>query len=199
MTDTCRWKSSQWQLSACSIVKHWPHTQWEGRWDGHQPYRRCQASLKAPLCKAKPYSEMGRTESQLEAPFSKLIVIAFLNLVGKFSFRLLAALASSCLLDLRAFFLLLSCSSFIVGGNTFDWFRISCTRGAEINSELEWCIALLLHGFIPSPTRRAGSANIHVFLCIIEGIFTSGIRLKKPLNCFFKRLDEIFNVMGSSS
>ena len=55
------------QLSACSMVKCWPQTQWEGRYDGRHPYRKHRASLKAPLCRANPCSEMGKAESQLEA------------------------------------------------------------------------------------------------------------------------------------
>ena len=37
------------------------------------PYRKQRASLKAPLCRANPCSEMGKAESQLEAPFSEHI------------------------------------------------------------------------------------------------------------------------------
>ena len=54
------------QLSACSMVKCWPQTQWEGRYDSCHLYRKHRASLKAPLCRANSCSEMGKAESQLE-------------------------------------------------------------------------------------------------------------------------------------
>lgn len=65
------------QLSACSMVKCWPQTQWEGRYDGVQPYRKHRASLKAPSWKRNPCSEIGKAESQLEAPFSEKKIRTF--------------------------------------------------------------------------------------------------------------------------
>ena len=75
---------------------------------GCQPYRKHRASLKAPLCRANPCSEMGRAESQLEAPFSEQIVRAFCSLVDRSSFRSFAVLASYCLWNFRALFLILA-------------------------------------------------------------------------------------------
>ena len=95
------------QLSACSMVKCWPQTQWEGRCDGRHPYRKHRASLKAPLCRANPCSEMGKAESQLEAPFSEQIVRAFCSLVGMLFSRSFAALASHCLWNFCALCLIL--------------------------------------------------------------------------------------------
>ena len=60
----------QAQLRACSMVYCLPRTQFDGRCGGHHPYLRQRASLKAPLCSAKPCSAIGRDESQLDAPFS---------------------------------------------------------------------------------------------------------------------------------
>ena len=95
------------QLSACSIEKFWPQTQWEGRYEGRQPYRKQRASLKAPLCRANPCSEMGKAESQLEAPFSEHIERTLCNVVGRFYFKSSAVLASCCLWNFRALFLVL--------------------------------------------------------------------------------------------
>ena len=95
------------QLRACSVVKCWPQTQWEGRCDGRHRYLKHRASLKAPLCRANPCSVMGNAESQLEAPLTEHIVRSFCSLVGRVSFRSFAVLTSSCLWNLRALFLLL--------------------------------------------------------------------------------------------
>ena len=43
----------QEQLRACSTEKSTPQTQWEGIWEGCQPYRIQSASWKQPLCRAK--------------------------------------------------------------------------------------------------------------------------------------------------
>ena len=57
-----------------------------GRWDGCQPYIKQRVSLKAPLWRANPCSEMGRVESQLEAPFSDDTFRVFVDgLVALFS------------------------------------------------------------------------------------------------------------------
>ena len=63
-------KPPQGQLRACSMVSCFPQTHFAGKSGGLHPYLRHRASLKAPLCRAKPCSAMGRAESQLEAPFS---------------------------------------------------------------------------------------------------------------------------------
>ena len=60
----------QGQFIACSTVRGLPQTQVDGRFGGRQPYRRHKASRKAPLCRAKPCSAIGKADSQLEAPFS---------------------------------------------------------------------------------------------------------------------------------
>ena len=44
---------------ACSIVNRFPQTQLDGNKGGRQPYLRHKASLKAPLCNAKPCSVKG--------------------------------------------------------------------------------------------------------------------------------------------
>jgi len=54
--------------SRCSTAKAAPHSQCVGGLVGAQPYRNAKASTKAPLCRQKPCSLMGRDVSQLEAP-----------------------------------------------------------------------------------------------------------------------------------
>ena len=58
------------QDKACSTEKKAPQTHFEGSLFGVQPYRSARASWNAPLCRAKPCSERGRTVSQVEDPFS---------------------------------------------------------------------------------------------------------------------------------
>ena len=135
----------------CSMVKWWPQTQWEGRCDGHQPYHKHRASLKAPLCRENPCSEMGRAESQLEAPFSEQIVRTSCSLVNRFSFSCLLfllhhvcgtfALCFSFLFELplfRVYMPLTGLESGVHGG-----LRLSHVHGSNI----------------PSPPRRAGNAS----------------------------------------
>ena len=62
------------QDRVCSTEKEAPQTHFEGSLSGVQPYRSASASWNAPLCKAKPCSESGRTLSQVEDPFSLAIV-----------------------------------------------------------------------------------------------------------------------------
>ena len=72
----------QGQLKACSMVRCFPHTQFAGKSGGCYPYLRHRASLKAPLCRAKPCSAMGRADSQLDAPFSFETSSALFILIG---------------------------------------------------------------------------------------------------------------------
>ena len=55
---------------ACSTVNRFPQTQLDGNKGGRQPYLRHKASLKAPLCNAKPCSVKGKAVNQLEEPDS---------------------------------------------------------------------------------------------------------------------------------
>ena len=48
------------QISACSTVKCWPQMQWDGRWEGGQPYCKQRASRNAPLWRANPVLECGK-------------------------------------------------------------------------------------------------------------------------------------------
>ena len=94
------------QLSACSMEKRCPQTQLEGR----LPTILSQAQgipKRSFMYSANPCSEMGSTESQLEAPFSEQMVRAFCSLVGRSSFRSVAVLASYCLWNFQALFLIL--------------------------------------------------------------------------------------------
>jgi len=47
-----------------------PHGQWDGVWDGIQPYLKARASRKVVLHKEKPCFQTGSAASQLEASFS---------------------------------------------------------------------------------------------------------------------------------
>ena len=64
------------------MVRCFPHTQFAGKSGGCHPYLRHRASLKAPLCRAKPCSAMGRADSQLDAPFSFETSSALFILIG---------------------------------------------------------------------------------------------------------------------
>ena len=55
---------------AWSTEKFLPQAQVVGVREGCQLYRSARASRKAPLCKLKPNSRIGRVVSQVEAPFS---------------------------------------------------------------------------------------------------------------------------------
>ena len=83
----------------CRCIASAPQMQWEGKCVGRQPYRRHNASLKAPLWRANPCSSMGKVESQLEAPFSAETVKAFWRLLGSLS---LSSEAGSCCFLLSA-------------------------------------------------------------------------------------------------
>ena len=54
--------------SRCSTAKAAPQAKCVGVLVGAQPYLKAKASTKAPLCRQKPCSLMGRDVSQLEAP-----------------------------------------------------------------------------------------------------------------------------------
>ena len=90
------------QLRACSTLNWMPHTQWDGRHGGCQPYLRHRVSLKAPLCAA--CSAMGKADSQLEAPFSDDMPF------GSFAFTSAAALVCCYWQKLRVLFLALGCA-----------------------------------------------------------------------------------------
>ena len=128
-TSLCRMEGNPplEQLSACSMENCWPQTQWEGRCCGRQPYRRHKASLKAPLCKANPCSEIGKAESQLDAPFSEQMVRVFCSLMDRFSFTSFAVLTSYCLWNFRALFLSLVWVAFTSGVYSSNWSRIKRT------------------------------------------------------------------------
>ena len=79
------------QLKACSTVRFFPHTQWEGKCDSCQPYLRHNASLKAPLCTLKPCSTKGIIHSQPDVPFSLQKSITRCRSCGSFSHRLSAS------------------------------------------------------------------------------------------------------------
>jgi hypothetical protein len=68
-----------------------------------QPYLRQRASQNAPLCKASPSEDSGRTFSQCEAPFSWFRSIARWSWGERPSFTDFARFACCCL------FLLLLC------------------------------------------------------------------------------------------
>ena len=53
----------------CCTEKGLPHAQFTGTCAGSQPYLREMVSLNALLWSVKPCSSIGRTVSQLEAPF----------------------------------------------------------------------------------------------------------------------------------
>ena len=58
------------QDRTCCTEKGLPQAQFTGTCAGSQPYLREMASLNALLRRVKPCSSIGRTVSQLEAPFS---------------------------------------------------------------------------------------------------------------------------------
>ena len=64
------WKSPVGQLSACSTLRALPQVQLEARCRGSHPYLKHSASLKALLCRAKPWALIGRAVSQMDAPLS---------------------------------------------------------------------------------------------------------------------------------
>ena len=88
----------QAQLRAFSMVYCLPQTQFDGRCGGRHPYLRLRASLKSPLCRAKPCSAIGRDESQLDAPFSLEASRALCWLWGILLNKSLAHVVSCCLL-----------------------------------------------------------------------------------------------------
>ena len=90
------------QERACSTEKEAPQTQCEGVRAGSQPYLRHRASTKAPLCKQKPCSLMGRVVSQLEEPFSLARVIARWRVGVSSACRLLAEAVSCSAADCRS-------------------------------------------------------------------------------------------------
>ena len=53
------------QDKACSTENETPQSHFDGSLSGVQPYHSARASWKAPLCKAKPCSESGRTVSHV--------------------------------------------------------------------------------------------------------------------------------------
>ena len=108
------------QLRACSTENCLPHTQLDGRIGGCHPYLRQRASLKAPLCSAKPCSVIGRAESQLDAPFSPELSIDLWRFLGTLSDRLVAMSVSYCLLALLARVLALLCKSLVPAGVVDD-------------------------------------------------------------------------------
>ena len=123
------------QLSAYSMEKCWPQTQWEGICGGRQPYRRHKASLNAPLCSANPCSEIGRAESQLEAPFSEQKIRALYRLIGRFpSDRLLYSPHSVWETFLRLFSALFALPSLqVVYCALFGWIRnAKSTKAIEL-------------------------------------------------------------------
>ena len=63
-------KPPLWQLMAWSTERESPQAHWRGRNCNFHPYLRHNASLKAPLCKRKPCSSMGRVVTHEEVPFS---------------------------------------------------------------------------------------------------------------------------------
>ncbi len=63
------------QLSACSTVKNFPQTQWDGKFGG-----RAEAEGIPESCSANPCLVMGRADSQLEVPFLEQIWVYHLTL-----------------------------------------------------------------------------------------------------------------------
>ena len=78
------------------MVRCFPHTQFAGKSGGCHPYLRHRASLKAPLCRAKPCSAMGRADSQLDAPFSLETSSALFILIGSLLDSSMALFFSCC-------------------------------------------------------------------------------------------------------
>ena len=76
---------------ACSTEKEAPQAHFDGSLSGIQPYRSASASWKAPLCKAKPCSESGKTVSQVEDPFSLASFIDLCRVSGRSPVRSQAA------------------------------------------------------------------------------------------------------------
>ena len=64
------------QDRACATVRGFSHRQVLGSRDGVQPYQRHSPSRNSAFERAKPWREMGRHVSQLEAPFSSARLIA---------------------------------------------------------------------------------------------------------------------------
>ena len=79
------------QDKACSTENVEPQAQLAGILSGVQPYRSAKASWKAPLCNAKPCSESGRMESQVDEPFSLASFTDLCRLVGRSLVRSWAA------------------------------------------------------------------------------------------------------------
>ena len=61
---------------ACATVRGFSHRQVLGSRDGVQPYRRHSPSRNSAFERVKPWRELGRHVSQLEAPFSSARLIA---------------------------------------------------------------------------------------------------------------------------
>ena len=148
------------QIIAWSMPKDLPQTHEDGRLGGRQPYRRQIASRKAPLCKAKPCSAIGRAESQLEAPFSLLTSMTLCRLFGSFFIRLSAAALFSLRLLFWASFLLCCCWDLVSGGHVDDCCRIRAVSGFVIFKEHSCWKAVCFDGsVIPSPPWQTGSAT----------------------------------------
>ena len=184
----------QVQISTCSTVKWWPQMQWDGRWEGRQPYRRQWASQKAPLWRANPCSAMGRVASQLDAPFSFETCIALFMLLGSLSSSSAAAAESSCFI---ASFLTLSCSALASWWYVCDCSTMRETRGDVMLTEDWWWDLLFLVGLmIPRPPCRTGSA-IKSLISSFSGLWP--VRDGRNLSYhILQRLELIIDVGGGS-
>ena len=62
-----------WQIIALSTVNFAPQLHVWGMLFGFHPYRKLSASLNSPLCRRKPCSSSGSTDSHDDDPFSLAI------------------------------------------------------------------------------------------------------------------------------
>ena len=118
------------QQRTWSTKKTLPHMHLLGRRVGCQLYLRHKASRKAPLCRAKPCSCMGRAESHVEAPFSLPSSMARCKWRGSCAFNSVAALDRHCHLVFLTVAFASCWSSKVSAVRLGCWSRMRAARGA---------------------------------------------------------------------
>ena len=109
----CRWmgRPPLEQLKACCTELAFPQEYIGEMSFGCQPYRRANASLKAPLCRMKPCYSIGRVFNHPDAPFSWAKVAAYFVLSARASKTLFISSSLRFLFSSLTFFRIVSCSA----------------------------------------------------------------------------------------
>ena len=148
------------QERTCSTVKVDPQSHDKGIHDGVHPYLSANASVKAPLCREKPNSSIGKAVSQFEAPLSLARSIALLLVTERVGFRCSAACAACWRLCWRIVDLAVIWSARHSYRYSSCCLTINFTRGSEINFEAEYSRLQFLAGLRrPKPPSLAGRAK----------------------------------------